>query len=121
TTGKICLKSPPITKIMPPNGLSTSVISLNVLSTASKVNLCAIGASSQMINFVILINLANSDCLLIFNVEFSNNLIGILNLECAVLPPFSNNAAIPDEATAIAILDSDLTLAKIILNKKVFP
>ena len=56
TTGKIYLKSPPITKTMPPNGSSTSLKSLKVLSTASKVNLCAIGASSQMISLAWLIN-----------------------------------------------------------------
>jgi hypothetical protein len=34
---------------LPPNGLSIPVRSLNVLSTASKVCLCCIGASSHMI------------------------------------------------------------------------
>ena len=36
-------------------------------------------------------------------------------------PPSSNEADIPDVATAIAMLPSDLTLASIVLYKNVFP
>ncbi len=93
-----------MTIILPPKGSSElSVKSLKILSTASKVYLCAISASSQMINLAILIKSANSLFLLIFKVDVSIIGMEILNLEWAVLPPFNNNAAIPDEATAIAI------------------
>lgn len=58
TTGKICLKSPFNTTTM---GLSILVRSLKVWLTASKTNWCIIGASSQIINFVSLINFAYSE------------------------------------------------------------
>ena len=40
---------------------------------------------------------------------------GILNLECAVLPPGRRVAAIPDDATATAIFPVLLTIARIVL------
>ena len=49
--------------------------------------LFVIGASSQMIVVVSLISFARSDCLLIEQNDVSSKLIGILNRECAVLPP----------------------------------
>jgi hypothetical protein len=46
--------------------------------------------------------------------------MGILNRVCAVVPPSSKMAAIPDDATEGAILPSDRTLAsvKLITNEK---
>ena len=60
TTGNICLRSPPDTITLPSKGrcklsLSTYlIISLKLLSSASKQYLCIIGASSQMISFVLI-------------------------------------------------------------------
>ena len=55
------------------------------------------------------------------HIELDVNLKGILNLECAVRPPGSSKAAIPDEATAKAIFFCDLTLANKHLYKNVLP
>ena len=49
-----------------------------------------------MIAAVSLISFARSDCLLIEQKDPGSTLIGILNLECAVLPPGNSVAAIPD-------------------------
>ncbi len=46
---------------------------------------------------------------------------GTLNKERTVYPSSNREAAIPDVATARAILPSDLTFAKIVLYKKVLP
>ena len=47
--------------------------------------------------------------------------IGILNRECAVVPPSSNVAAIPEDATARAIRLSGRTFANTELMTNVFP
>uniref|UniRef100_A0A0A9G6R7 Uncharacterized protein n=1 Tax=Arundo donax TaxID=35708 RepID=A0A0A9G6R7_ARUDO len=58
TTGRICLKSPPSTTVMPPNGFLSLLsllnlsISLRLLSSASKQFLLAIRASSHNISDV---------------------------------------------------------------------
>jgi hypothetical protein len=57
----------------------------------------------------------------ILHVEVSFNLIGILNRECAVLPPSIKSAAIPEEATGNAISPHNLTFASIVLYKNVLP
>ncbi|KAF1892862.1 hypothetical protein Lal_00035506 [Lupinus albus] len=64
-SGKICLKSPPKTTTFPAN-ISESfvvvlIISPRLLSSASKQNLCDIGASSHIINFVCFSNPASSE------------------------------------------------------------
>ena len=65
TTGNICQKSPPHTIVSPLKGLIELFsylvfrISLKVLSKASKQNLCAIGASSQIIKEVFIRSPAN--------------------------------------------------------------
>jgi hypothetical protein len=46
---------------------------------------------------------------------------GILNVECEVLPPFNNNAAVPLAATAMAISPSRRMESKRALNTNVFP
>lgn len=50
------------------------------------------------------INFAALVCFPILHVLISCIGIGILNIECAVLPPASNSAAIPEDATAMAIV-----------------
>lgn len=59
------------------------------------------------------INSAKELCIDILHVLVSS--IGILNRECAVLPPSNSYAAIPDDATAKAILPIDRIFAKIVL------
>ncbi|XP_030934916.1 uncharacterized protein LOC115960261 [Quercus lobata] len=48
-------------------------------------------------------------------VDSSLTLTGMWNCECAVRPPRSKRAAIPEEGTARAIFPFDLTVAKIVL------
>ena len=126
-TGKICLKSPPSTVVIPPNGfkehssLIVFIISRRDLSTASKQFLFAIGASSQIIKDVCIINSASCVPFFIAHVVSSVGFRGMLNLECAVRPPGNRRAAIPEVATAIAILPSDRTFAKSVLQRNVLP
>lgn len=61
------------------------------------------------------INSAKELCIDILHVLVSSIGIGILNHECAVLPPSKSSAAIPDDATAKAILPIDRIFAKIVL------
>ncbi|KAF8112880.1 hypothetical protein N665_0059s0018 [Sinapis alba] len=75
-TGNICLKSPPKTTTFPPKGLLSVVFIMSQRLQSRDSN----------------------QCLLII-VENSSGLTGMLNLECAVLPPGSNNAAMLLEAT----------------------
>ena len=53
--------------------------------------------------------------------EVSNTSRGILNHECAVLPPSRRSAAIPDDATHKAIFSCERTAAAIVLQTNVFP
>src|SRR6266498_1799887 len=55
----------------------------------------------------------------ILHMEDLFNLIEILNQECAVLPPVIKSAATSEEAITSAISLSDLTLASIVLYRKV--
>jgi hypothetical protein len=67
--------------------LSTSVItSQNVRSNASKQCMCIIGASSHIISFALITNNAKGVPGSIPHVEDSSMIIGMPNLECAVLP-----------------------------------
>ena len=61
------------------------------------------GASSQTITFAIFISFARPDCFGTLHVDLLSCLMGNLNLELNVRPPFSNWAAIPVKSTAIAI------------------
>ncbi len=105
TTGKICRKSPPRTTVFPPKIFSVACASSNciksckVQSTSSKVQLCIINASSQMIRSTLRTNLATFIYCVILQVGSSCRSIKILNLEWTVLPPKSNKDAIHDEAT----------------------
>ena len=47
--------------------------------------------------------------------------MGILNHEWVVLPPSNNSAAIPDDATAKAILPIPLTVDSNVSIRNVFP
>ena len=53
--------------------------------------------------------------------ESSVKLIGILNLECVVLPPESKSAAILLEATLITISPLDLTAVDKVFKTNVLP
>ncbi|KAM0026776.1 hypothetical protein Hdeb2414_s0020g00562031 [Helianthus debilis subsp. tardiflorus] len=120
-TGRTCLKSPPITIIFPPHGRLTPVMSWKVLSTASIDCRVAIDASSQMISFANLISCARAPCFTMPHIELLSSLVGILNLECVVLPPGMLFAAAPEEAVASAMWPRDRTSASNALYRNVFP
>jgi len=109
TTGKICLKSPPRTIGLPPNGriafigLCSERMSRIVVSKASKQRRCVIGASSQIIREVTCKSSASIVPLFTLHVLVSVISKGILNLECAVRPFGSSRDATPDDATASTI------------------
>ena len=58
---------------------------------------------------------------MISHVDSSVMLIGILNLECVVLPPWSRRAAIPHNVTASTIFPSDRSFVVIDLHRYVLP
>ena len=64
---------------------------------------------------------ASGLCTGILPVESTSISIGILNPECAVVPPSSNVAAIPDDATESATWPPDRTFVKVKLTTNVFP
>ena len=102
-TGSIWQKSPPNTITLPPKiwwefGFFLTM-SLKLWSSASKQNLWAIGASSQIIRLVWFSNSANWLPWCMLHVESSKIGIRILNLECAVLPPGNNREVMPLEAS----------------------
>ena len=103
-TGKICWKSPPNTNVTPPKGLSEFHTSCSVLSTASTMWQCCMGASSQITNCVPQINSARCDSLGMLHTEDSWQGIGILNCEWAAQPPCRKRAAMPEDATHSTIL-----------------
>ena len=74
-----------------------------------------------MISLALLSSAARSLSGAIEQNEFSVKLIGIINLECAVLPPGSNSAAIPLEATLITISPLDLTAVDKVFKTNVLP
>src|SRR5215216_7834354 len=96
-------------------------MSRNVRSRASNANLWIIGASSQIKSLDELINRASLLFFEMLHVEDSFSLRGILNRLCAVLPPFIKSAAIPEDATATAILPDDLTVDSRVLYRNVLP
>ena len=99
-TGKICLKSPPKTITLPPNGISFAlglvvpITSLKDRSKASKQCLCIIGASSHIIKLVLINKAARSVPAVIEQKESSLRLIGIPKREWAVRPPVRSKEAI---------------------------
>ena len=108
-TGKICLKSPPRTIGLPPNGrivfagLCSERMSRIVVSKASKQRRCVIGASSQIISDVTCKSSASIVPLFTLHVLASVMSNGILNLECVVRPFGKSREATPDDATASTI------------------
>ena len=98
TTGRICKKSPPKQVVILPKEFVFPKISLKLRSAASKACLWVIGASSQIINFVLFNNSLKFEFFLILQTAISSNLMGILRRECAVRPPTNKSAAIPEEA-----------------------
>ena len=120
-TGSNCRKSPQQIVKIPPKGLSLLQTSCSVRFTASKLSLLIIEHSSHTIILVCLNNSAVFEFLWKLQTWLSFTVRGILNLECAVLPPGIRVAAIPDDATATAIFPVLLTLARIVFSRKVFP
>lgn len=105
TTGITCLKSPPNTTVFPPNGRSgLSIMSRMLLSSASTPCLFVIDASSRIISDAAWSSLVVLLCFMNPQIAQSSILSGILNLECAVLPPGIMEAATPEVAVARAIL-----------------
>ncbi|OBZ82177.1 hypothetical protein A0J61_09774 [Choanephora cucurbitarum] len=78
-------------------------MSLKVLSTALNIVLLAMDASSQMVSFAFFIKLPSSDLGSILHIDSVLISIGILKVEWDVRPPSNSRAAIPPEATAMAI------------------
>lgn len=103
TTGNVCLKFPIKRIVNPPINLSYSVKSM--FCFRSQFHLCAFVQSFQTIKLQSFKICTMLLCLPILHTgvstcdKFSSN----LNAECAVFPPSSNDAAIPEEATPKAI------------------
>ncbi|KAM3257292.1 hypothetical protein ACQJBY_049554 [Aegilops geniculata] len=97
------------------------MMSRMLLSSASTACRLVMVASSHSINEAILSSLAVPLCFVKVHEAPSSQLNGILNLECAVLPPGMIEAATPDVAVAIAMFPSLRTLASSALYRKVFP
>ena len=74
-----------------------------------------------MIKSVLSIKVANVEPFEISQTDVSLNVRGSLKRECAVRPPGNNKAAIPADATGSTTLPTDLSLAIIVLYKKVLP
>ena len=74
------------------NGLSRLVMPQNVLSTASNVHLCCMGASSQMMRFVNLIKFDSIDCLDMNHIDVGKGCLCTLT---------SNMVSIPKERDVI--------------------
>jgi hypothetical protein len=126
-TGYVCLKSPPITTFMPPNGLSWLLsfvnlwMSLKLLSSALKQCLLVIGASSHNIRDILLKSSARNVPCLKSQVDSLLMFSGMWNRECAVLPPGTSSAAIPLDATAKTIFPSARSDVLIAFQRNVFP
>ena len=82
-------------KTFPPKSFSEFMRSLRLLPTYSRLSRSQENISSQMIKSAFLTSLANALCARMLQVESSMTGIGILNLECAVLPPCKFCAANP--------------------------
>ncbi|CAM6023861.1 unnamed protein product [Sphagnum balticum] len=74
-----------------------------------------------MIKSALHTNSATFICCMMLQVDSSCRLIGILNLEWAVLPPRSNKNAIPDEATVSTILPCPRKRDRIVVQTNVLP
>ena len=87
--------------ILLPKNVSFFVMSLIIRSTARILCECAINASSRISNSVARINCPNLLFAFMEQVDVLKIGMGILNVLCAVRPPLTSVAAIPDEAEAI--------------------
>ena len=96
-------------------------MSFRVLSRTSKQNLCAVGASSQIISYAFFNNSNASDPCEMLQIEFSSVGTDILNLECVFLPPGNSREAIPLEAIVSTILPSERTVVGSVFHMNVFP
>uniref|UniRef100_A0A8R7QXN1 Secreted protein n=1 Tax=Triticum urartu TaxID=4572 RepID=A0A8R7QXN1_TRIUA len=83
-----------------------------LLSSASTVCLLVIDASSQIMSDAAWSSLAVPLCFVNPQISPSSILNGILNLECAVLPPGIMEAATPEVAVATAIMPCPRIVAK---------
>ena len=130
------LQKSPSTTAIPPSifflslfSLLNLCMSLRLLSSVSVQFLFAIRVSSHRIRQVFLSSsgrevpclISHVFDLLISHLDLSFMLIGILNLECVVLPPQSRRAAIPHDATASTIFPSDCSFVMIFLYRYVLP
>ena len=121
-TGSVCLKSPPISSVTPPKGLSLFLKSQKVRSNASMAYQCCGTISSHRMHFTTRIKSAHKLFLAIQQTDTDDrSSMGILNIECAVRPPGSKRAAILDDAVQRTIMPSLRSLLQITLYKKVFP
>ena len=121
-TGSVCLKSPAMTNVRPPNRVLLPRMSWRVLSNASNALLCDMitrprqwggifPTLSQPWTFID-VHTGVSSC------ERFN---GSMNVEWAFLSPFSRVAAMPEDATASAIFLWLCTFAKRRLIRNVLP
>ncbi|KAF5177318.1 hypothetical protein FRX31_033095 [Thalictrum thalictroides] len=85
TIGRVCLKSPPSTIIIPPN--------LFLFPSKS----CRLRSTSPLSS-------ALWDFLPISQTESSRTFNGILNVECVVLSPVNSKETMPDDATIMTML-----------------
>jgi len=112
---------------LPPNGLSLlasstfRIISLSVLSNASKHILFIIGASSQIIKLIAIRSLARRLPCAMLQVDSSLINSGMQKVECAVFPLGSSKEAIPLYATFKTIMPLLLRAADNVFHIKVFP
>ncbi|CEP08868.1 hypothetical protein [Parasitella parasitica] len=117
--GKTCRKSPPKTIRRPPKGAVLSMISWKDRLTVSIKSLLTMEHSSQTMIFALLMKEAIADRGVMSHIVLVVTSNGILKVEWAVRPPTNNNAAVPLEATAIAISPSCLIRFSNALNTKV--
>ena len=119
-TGNVCRGSPIKIVIFPRKNLSSLVTSFSIiLPSAIILFVCVIKASPHIINFDSFSSFPN----LVFNFTLH---VDVLNIGirgpkklCAVLPPFNNIAATPDDAAAIHLCPVHLTCASIPLSRYV--
>ena len=121
-TGRSCRKSPPKTSTLPPKALESPVRSRSKRSTQSKAARGTMDASSQRTRTARLKTSARGSWARMLDVAANLGMsMGKPNSECAVAPPGSNCAAIPDMAQAREILPVLRTECIKASYRKVFP
>ena len=98
STGGICRKSPPSTVVLPPKGKCRQpMMSRSNSSTALMAAFGAVGASSQIMSCASWRRCAlTEENFTLQDTPSKGNGTGNLNSECAVRPPSSKRAAMPD-------------------------